>query len=159
MIRKYWDSDRQYHHTVPISMNYALQESLRIVEEEGLANRFLRHQQNHLALVAGLEAMGLEMFARPEVRAWTVNTVKVPKGIDDATVRSRLLERYGIEIVSGIGDLEGKIWRIGLMGHSSRRNNVMLLVNTLEEVLSEMGFGTEPGASQRAAAESYSRAS
>ena len=155
MIEKYWSSDRQYHHTGPISMNYALRESLRIIEEEGLANRFERHRKNHLALVAGLEAMGLEMFVERELRAWTVNTPKVPQGIDEAAVRSRLLERYGIEIVGGLGDLKGKIWRIGLMGHSSQRNNVLLLINGMEEILSEMGFGSTPGAGARAAMDSY----
>ena len=159
MIEKYWSSERQYHHTGPISMHYALRESLRIIEEEGLANRFERHRKNHLALVAGLEAMGLEMFVERDLRAWTVNTPKVPDGIDDATVMSRLLERYGIEIVGGLGDLKGKIWRIGLMGHSSQRNNVLLLINGLEEILSEMGFGLTPGAGARAAMDSYQKAS
>ena len=159
MLEKYWGSDRRYHHTAPISMNYALRESLRVIEEEGLANRFARHRENHLALVAGLEAMGLEMFAKSEVRAWTVNTVKVPDGIDEAEVRSKLLKRYGIEIVGGLTDLKGKIWRIGLMGYSSQRNNVLLLINGLEEILSEMGFSASPGAGVRAALDSYQDAS
>ncbi len=159
MIEKYWSNDRQYHHTGPISMHYALRESLRIIAEEGLANRFERHRKNHLALVAGLEAMGLEMFVERDLRAWTVNTPKVPEGIDEAAVRSKLLERYGIEIVGGLGDLKGKIWRIGLMGHSSQRNNVLLLINGLEEILSEMGFGLTPGAGARAAMDSYQKVS
>jgi alanine-glyoxylate transaminase/serine-glyoxylate transaminase/serine-pyruvate transaminase len=159
MLEKYWGSDRRYHHTAPISMNYALREALRIIEEEGLAARFARHRENHLALVAGLEAIGLEMFAKREVRAWTVNTVKVPDGIDDAAVRSKLLERYGIEIVGGLTDLKGKIWRIGLMGYSSQRNNVLLLINGLEEILSEMGFSASPGAGASAALNSYRNAS
>ena len=136
-------------------MNYALRESLRVIEEEGLANRCRRHRENHLAPVAGLEAIGLEMFASKEVRAWTVNTVKVPDGINDAAVRSRLLERYGIEIVGGLTELQGKIWRIGLMGYSSQRNNVLLLLNGLEEILSEMGFSASPGAGVGAALDSY----
>ena len=155
MLAKYWGNERQYHHTAPISMNYALRESLRVIEEEGLANRCRRHRENHLALVAGLEAIGLEMFASKEVRAWTVNTVKVPDGINDAAVRSRLLERYGIEIVGGLTELQGKIWRIGLMGYSSQRNNVLLLLNGLEEILSEMGFSASPGAGVGAALDSY----
>ena len=159
LLEKYWGSDRRYHHTAPISMNYALRESLRVIEEEGLANRFARHRENHLGLVAGLEAMGLEMFAKSEVRAWTVNTVKVPDGIDEAEVRSTLLKRYGIEIVGGLTDLKGKIWRIGLMGYSSQRNNVLLLINGLEEILSEMGFSASPGAGVRAALDSYQDAS
>ena len=159
MIAEYWGLERRYHHTTPISMAYALRESLRLVEEEGLANRFRRHRENHLALVAGLEAMGLEMFAQPEVRAWTVNTVKVPDGIDEAAVRSTLLERYGIEIVGGLNDLKGKIWRIGLMGYSSRRNNVLLLISGLEEILSEMGFVSQVGAGVGAASDSYRKTS
>ena len=151
MLREYWGRERRYHHTAPISMNFALREALRMVEEEGLSNCYRRHSENHHALVAGLEAMGLEMFAHPDVRSWTVNTVKVPDGIDDGIVRAKLLERYGIEIVTGLGHLKGKIWRIGLMGHSSRRNNVLLLLNALEEALSELGFESNSGAGARAA--------
>ncbi len=158
MIEQYWGSDHRYHHTAPISLNYALRESLGIIQEEGLGNRFERHRLNHLALVAGLEAIGLEMFVKREVRAWTVNTVKVPEGIDDAAVRSRLLNRYGIEIVGGLTDLKGKVWRIGLMGYSSQRNNVLLLINGLEEILLEMGFNAAPGAGMRAALDSYQNA-
>jgi len=159
MLEQYWGSERRYHHTAPISMNYALREALRIIEEEGLAARFARHRDNHRALVAGLEAIGLEMYAKREVRARTVNTVKVPDGIDDAGVRSKLLERYGIEILGGLTDLKGKIWRIGLMGYSSQRKNVLLLINGLEEILSEMGFSSTSGAGERAAVGSYERVS
>ena len=156
LLTQYWrKTNRVYHHTAPISLNYAMREALRIIEEEGLANRFSRHQENHLALAAGIEAMGLEMFARPENRAWTVNTVLVPDGMDDVEVRSRLLERYGIEIVGGIGALKGRIWRIGLMGASSTRNNILLLLGALEEVLTDLGCSVPKGSGVAAAVESY----
>ena len=99
--------------------------------------------------------MGLKMFARPEVRAWTVNTVEVPEGIDDAKVRAQLLERYGIEIVGGLGPLKGRIWRVGLMGSSSTRNNVMLLLGALEDVLAGMGWAGLKDAGVAAAAATY----
>ena len=156
LLGKYWRStNRVYHHTAPISLNYAMREALRMIEEEGLENRFCRHRQNHLALVAGVEAMGLAMFAKPDLRAWTVNTVRVPEGIDDARVREQLLEQYGIEIVGGQGPLTGKIWRIGLMGSSSTRNNILLLLAALEDVLTGLGHGAEKGAGVAAAIQCY----
>ena len=155
ILSQYWSDVRAYHHTAPIALNYALREGLRLIEEEGLPGRFERHRQNHLAFVAGVEAMGLRMFARPEVRAWTVNTVVVPEGIEDSAVRAQLLERYGIEIVGGLGALKGRIWRVGLMGSSSTRNNVMLLLGALEDVLSGMGWEGLKGGGIAAAAASY----
>src|SRR5262245_53619346 len=126
MVAKYWGEDRTYHHTAPISMNYALREALRIIQEEGLERRWARHQLNHRALVAGIEAMGLQMLCRPDDRLWSLNTVRIPDGIDDAKVRRGLLQEFGIEIGGGLGPLKNKIWRIGLMGSSSSRNNVVL---------------------------------
>ncbi len=159
LLSQYWrKTNRAYHHTAPISLNYAMRESLRMIEEEGLGNRFRRHRQNHMALVAGVEAMGLEMFAKPDVRAWTVNTVRVPEGIDDATVRAQLLEKYGIEIVGGLGPLKGKIWRIGLMGSSSTRNNILLLLGALEDALTGLGYKAEKGAGVAAAIQCYQKA-
>ena len=155
VLSQYWSDVRAYHHTAPISLNYALREGLRLIEEEGVSNRFERHQRNHLAFVAGIEALGLKMFALPEVRAWTVNTVAVPEGIDDAAVRAQLLERYGIEIVGGLGPLKGRIWRVGLMGTSSTRNNVMLLLGALEDILSGMEWAGLEGSGIAAAAASY----
>jgi alanine-glyoxylate transaminase/serine-glyoxylate transaminase/serine-pyruvate transaminase len=156
MLRKYWSDVRVYHHTAPVSLNYALREALRIIEEETLPKLYARHRLNHEALVAGLEAMGLEMFVEKAARAWTLNTVKVPEGIDDQKLRSSLLERYGIEIVGGLGTLKGKVWRIGLMGYSSRSNNVLLLLGAMEELLAEMGFTGGPGgAGVRAASALY----
>lgn len=157
MIPKYWGRERTYHHTAPISMNYALREALRLVLEEGLDARFRRHECNHRALVSGIEAMGLQMLAPSEIRAWTVNTVKVPEGADDASVRSELLGRYGIEIVGGLGPFKGKIWRIGLMGASSTANNVLLLLGALEDVLSGAGVQIPRGAAVAAAVETYQK--
>jgi alanine-glyoxylate transaminase/serine-glyoxylate transaminase/serine-pyruvate transaminase len=119
MVEKYWGDDRTYHHTAPISMNYALREALRLIEEEGLEKRWERHRSNHLAFVAGIEAMGLAMLVNPENRLWSLNTVRIPDGISDAKVRSSLLQEFGIEIGGGLGPLKGKIWRVGLMGYSS----------------------------------------
>lgn len=156
MLRSYWGTDRRYHHTAPISLNYALREALRIIDEEGLEHRFMRHRLNHEALVAGLEAMGLEMFVpNPSVRSWTVNTVRVPDGIDDARVRSKLIERYGIEIVGGLGHLKGKIWRVGLMGTSSLERNVLLFLGALDEILADEGYGGTRGAGVAAAENTY----
>src|SRR5204863_6999998 len=118
MVERYWGDDRTYHHTAPISMNYALREALRLIHEEGLAARWARHELNHRALVAGIEAMGLKMAVAPENRLWSLNAVSVPDGIHDTGVRARLLEE-NIEIGGGLGPLEGRIWRIGLMGSGS----------------------------------------
>ena len=107
LVEKYWGEDRTYHHTAPISMNYALREALRLVEEEGLEKRWARHRLNHSALVAGIEAMGLEMLVRPEARLWSLNTIKIPEGISDPQIRTRLLQEFGIEIGGGLGPLKG----------------------------------------------------
>jgi alanine-glyoxylate transaminase/serine-glyoxylate transaminase/serine-pyruvate transaminase len=145
MVEKYWGDDRTYHHTAPISMNYALREALRVVLEEGLEARWERHRQNHLALVAGLEAMGLEMHVAPENRLWCLNAVRVPEGVEDARIRSRLLRDYNIEIGGGLGPLKGRIWRIGLMGSGSKRENVLLVLDCLHRALEAEGFTCPPG--------------
>lgn len=145
MVEKYWGSDRTYHHTAPISMNYALREALRIVCEEGLEARWRRHQLNHRALVAGIEAMGLEMNVATEHRLWSLNAVRVPGGVDDARVRGRLLNDSNIEIGGGLGPLRGKIWRIGLMGSGSSRENVLRVLDALNRALGAEGFACEPG--------------
>jgi alanine-glyoxylate transaminase/serine-glyoxylate transaminase/serine-pyruvate transaminase len=121
-------------------MIYALREALRIVHEEGLQQRFERHRRNHLALVAGLEAIGLTMHVEEPYRLWTLNTVQLPEGIDDVALRKDLLEGYGIEVLGGFGPLAGKILRIGLMGSSSTRNNVVLFLEALETSLAKQGF-------------------
>jgi alanine-glyoxylate transaminase/serine-glyoxylate transaminase/serine-pyruvate transaminase len=145
MVEKYWGSDRTYHHTAPISMNYALREALRIVCDEGLEARWLRHESNHRALVAGIEAMGLEMNVDKQHRLWSLNAVRVPAGVDDARVRTRLLNDSNIEIGGGLGPLKGKIWRIGLMGSGSSRENVLQVLEALRKALEAEGFNCASG--------------
>jgi alanine-glyoxylate transaminase/serine-glyoxylate transaminase/serine-pyruvate transaminase len=140
MLQSYWGKERFYHHTAPINMVYGLREALRLVLEEGLEERFARHQLHSKALVAGLEAMGLRMIAPPEYRLPELNAVYIPEGIDDVTVRKALLNEYGIEIGGGLGKFKGKAWRIGLMGYSSSRANVMLFLSALENILSANGY-------------------
>jgi alanine-glyoxylate transaminase/serine-glyoxylate transaminase/serine-pyruvate transaminase len=144
MVERYWGDDRTYHHTAPISMNYALREALRLIHEEGLEARWARHELNHRALVAGVEAMGLRMAVAPEQRLWSLNAVSVPDGVDDARVRARLLER-NIEIGGGLGPLKGRIWRIGLMGSGSTRKNVLLVLDELHRALRAEGFSCASG--------------
>ena len=151
MVEKYWGDDRTYHHTAPISMNYALREALRLIYEEGLEARWRRHELNHRALVAGIEAMGLRMHVVPENRLWSLNAVSVPEGVDDARVRARLLDE-DIEIGGGLGPLKGKIWRIGLMGSGSTRENVLLVLDALQRALKAEGFACESGVAAAEAA-------
>jgi alanine-glyoxylate transaminase/serine-glyoxylate transaminase/serine-pyruvate transaminase len=156
MVRNYWGSDRKYHHTAPINMVYGLREALRIVAEEGLEERFARHRLNHIALVAGIEAMGLSMLVPEAERLPMLNTVRIPEGADDAKVRRSLLRQFGIEIGGGLGDLAGKVWRVGLMGHASSARNVCLFLAALETVLRDGGVEVGAGALE-AAAQVYSR--
>jgi alanine-glyoxylate transaminase/serine-glyoxylate transaminase/serine-pyruvate transaminase len=135
MIEKYWGSERTYHHTAPISSNYALYEGLRIVAEEGLTARWERHAHNAELLWDGLQALGLEPHVALEHRLPTLTTVRVPKGVEEAGIRSRLLKDYNIEIAGGLGELRGQVWRIGLMGHSSSRENVTLLLAALRDCI------------------------
>jgi alanine-glyoxylate transaminase/serine-glyoxylate transaminase/serine-pyruvate transaminase len=137
---QYWETRTVYHHTPPLSFYYGLLEALRIVAEEGLEVRYARHRKNHLALVAGLEAMGLAMHVEPPYRLWTLNVVRIPAGADDARVRGRLLRDIGIEIGGGLGSLKGKVWRIGLMGMNSNPQSVLLLLAALERVLPAEGY-------------------
>ena len=135
-IWRYWGPERAYHQTGMINMLYALREALLEIKEEGLEVRYARHRRNQQALIAGLEAMGLELLVEdPRLRLPSLTTVKVPKGVEDKPIRGRLLRDYGIEIGGGLGKLAGKIWRIGLMGYGSQRANVMLLLATLGDVL------------------------
>ena len=155
LLTSYWAEgagQRAYHHTAPISMNYALHEALRIVAEEGLEARAQRHERNHRALVAGLEAMGLQMQVAPEHRLWTLNTVRIPDGVDDAKVRARLLNEFNIEIGGGLGVFKGKLWRIGLMGSGSTPNNVLLVLAALEKALKAEGFQPKESGVSAAAA-------
>jgi alanine-glyoxylate transaminase/serine-glyoxylate transaminase/serine-pyruvate transaminase len=136
LLDKYWNTERVYHHTAPALMSYALREALAIILEEGLEARWQRHERNSKAFVAGIESMGLEMLVAPEHRLWSLNTVKIPSGVEDAKVRSFLLNQHNIEIGSGFGALKGKIWRVGLMGTNSTENIVLLLLAALRNALS-----------------------
>lgn len=131
LIGDYFGSARVYHHTAPINMIYAIDEALKLIFEEGLEARFERHHANHRALLAGLEALGISPSVSSGSRLWMLNSVAVPDGVDDREVRGRLLARHGIEIGGGLGPLAGKIWRIGLMGESSRIENVRRLLACL----------------------------
>lgn len=155
MIERYWSAERLYHHTAPITMNYALYEALRVVAEEGLEARFKRHLENARALQAGVRAMGLGFAAQEGYRLPQLTVVKVPDGIDDAKVRADLLRIFNTEIGAGLGPFKGKVWRIGLMGESSKRQNVMLILNALETILTSMGLELARGAALAAADRAY----
>ena len=135
LIRKYWFGDRAYHHTAPGPMTYALREALRMIQEEGLKERFARHQRCGDLLKQELVGMGLELFGDPDHRLPMLTCVLIPDGIDDALVRKRLLDDYRIEIVGGFGPLKGKAWRIGLMGYSCQERHVHYLTAALGEIL------------------------
>jgi alanine-glyoxylate transaminase/serine-glyoxylate transaminase/serine-pyruvate transaminase len=134
-VRKYWGKERTYHHTAPITAVYSLYEALRIVTEEGLAARWERHQRNAELLWQGLEKLGLALHVPLAYRLPSLTTARVPAEVDDAIVRTRLLNEYHIEISGGLGELKGKVFRIGLMGYSSRPENVVLLLGALERIL------------------------
>ncbi|MGI6517409.1 MAG: pyridoxal-phosphate-dependent aminotransferase family protein [Bacillota bacterium] len=155
MLHSYWGKERFYHHTAPVNMIYALYESLRIIHEEGLEARFARHKLHSNALKAGLEAMELSLFAQEDYRSPMLTTVRIPEGVDDARVRKSLMDSYRLEIGGGLGPAKGKIWRIGLMGHSCTRENVMLFLAALEDALLAEGYAFQPGAGIAAAREVY----
>ena len=157
LVRNYWGQDRAYHHTAPINMNYALREALALALEEGLEARFARHTRNHLALKAGLAAMGLLYAVAEGLQLPMLNAVLIPAGADDLKVRQQLLNEFGIEIGGGLGPMKGKTWRIGLMGETSSPRNVLLLLAALERCLGDQGIKTPPGAGVAAANESYRR--
>ncbi len=147
LVMGYWGTGakRAYHHTAPINALYALHESLVMLREEGLENAWARHRKNHLALRAGLEAMGLTFIVKEAARLPQLNAVGIPLGVDDATVRGRLLKEYNLEIGAGLGALAGKVWRIGLMGHASRAENILLCVGALESILGDLGADIKRG--------------
>lgn len=147
LVMGYWGegAKRAYHHTAPINALYSLHEALLILREEGLDRAWDRHYKNHLALRAGLEAMGLLFVVDKADRLPQLNAVTIPEGVDDAKVRSRLLKEYNLEIGAGLGALAGKVWRIGLMGHSSRAENILLCIGALESVLGDMGADIKRG--------------
>jgi len=151
LIANYWGGDRVYHHTAPINMTYALHESLRLLLEEGLENSFARHRKNQKALQAGLAAIGIEYATQPGHALPQLNAVRIPAGVDDAAVRKALLERFNIEIGAGLGAFKGKVWRIGLMGYSSRQTNVLVFLAALEQLLAEHGHRFQHGSAVAAA--------
>lgn len=138
LLEDYW-LRRKYHHTMSSTLVYALAEALAIVEEEGLDARWARHERNHRALVASLGEIGLSLLPAEADRLWTLNTVKVPAGVDEAAVRMHLLQEFNIEIGAGLGPLAGKIWRVGLMGASSSPRLILLLRGALERALAKQG--------------------
>jgi len=155
MVRKYWGSERLYHHTAPVNMNYALHEALRIVLAEGLPARWDRHRRNHRALKAGLEAMGIEYLADPAHQLPMLNAVAAPAGVDEAAVRKRLLADHAIEFGGGLGAFKGKAWRIGLMGESCTPRHVLAALEALEGILHEQGVLAETGLAGAAAQRVY----
>jgi alanine-glyoxylate transaminase/serine-glyoxylate transaminase/serine-pyruvate transaminase len=136
-IEKYWGNERTYHHTAPVSLNYALREALRLVYEEGIEVRTARHRATAEILWQGLADIGLEPVVPLEHRPPSLTTVWIPEGVDDLEIRQRLLQEYNIAIAGGLGDFKGRVWRIGLMGHSARAENVVLLLAALERLLSD----------------------
>ena len=153
LVMGYWgpNAKRTYHHTAPVNALYALHESLVMLQDEGLENAWARHYKNHLVLRAGLEAMGLSFIVDEEYRLSQLNSVTIPDGVDEAAVRGRLLNDFNLEIGAGLGTLAGKVWRIGLMGHSSRAENIFLCLASLEAVLSDMGANINTGVALEAA--------
>lgn len=157
LVMGYWGSDakRTYHHTAPVNSLYALHESLLILQEEGLQNAWSRHALNHEALLAGLETLGLKFIVDREFRLPQLNAVAFPESIDDASVRSVLLNDYNLEIGAGLGALAGSVWRIGLMGFASNKSNVLLCVSALGSVLAAQGMPVDVSKAMAAAGAVY----
>jgi len=155
LLEGYWGEDRAYHHTAPITNVYALREALRLVAEEGIEERWQRHRDVAGALKAGVEAMGLELNAADEFWLPSLNTVRVPDGVDDGAVIDHLLEEYELEIASGLGALEGDIWRIGCMGHSAQRKNVSYLLAALGNALTDQGADVDVDAGLAAMSDAF----
>lgn len=157
LVMGYWGGGlkRAYHHTAPVNALYGLHESLVMLQEEGIEQAWQRHQYHHQTLRAGLEAMGLRFTVDASVRLPQLNSVAVPDGVDEARVRSLLLERYGLEIGAGLGVLAGKVWRIGLMGSSCTRRHVMVCIDALENTLLELGADIDAGVAAQAASAAY----
>jgi alanine-glyoxylate transaminase/serine-glyoxylate transaminase/serine-pyruvate transaminase len=153
LLEDYWVG-RKYHHTLSTSLIYALREALLMVDEEGLAARIARHERHHRAFAAGIEAMGMSLLPPAAERLWTLNTVRVPAGVDELAVRKTLLNTFNIEVGAGLGPLAGKIWRVGLMGASSTPQSILQLLAALESALGAQGYNPHPGAGVAAASES-----
>jgi alanine-glyoxylate transaminase/serine-glyoxylate transaminase/serine-pyruvate transaminase len=157
LVMGYWGSGtkRAYHHTAPINALYGLHEALVILQEEGLENAWQRHAYQHGALRAGFEAMGLKFIVDESCRLPQLNSVTIPEGVDDAAVRTRLLNEYNLEIGAGLGVLAGKVWRVGLMGFASNQKNVLFCLQSLDAVLTDMGAAINSGAAVKAALAYY----
>lgn len=157
LVMGYWGegATRTYHHTAPVNALYGLHEALVMLQEEGLEASWARHKRNHLALRAGLEAMGVTFVVAEQNRLPQLNLVRVPDGVDEAAVRRRLLETYSLEIGAGLGALAGKVWRIGLMGQSSSQRHVFLCLSALEQTMREMGAKIDAGAALAASRAAY----
>jgi alanine-glyoxylate transaminase/serine-glyoxylate transaminase/serine-pyruvate transaminase len=154
----YWGEGqtRAYHHTAPVNALYGLHEALVVLQEEGLEASWQRHTTNHMALRAGIEAMGMSFVVPEDERLAQLNTVTIPEGVDEAAVRKQLLQQFNLEIGAGLGALAGKVWRIGLMGYASNPKNVLLCVNALEAVLSQYNAPINKGVATAAVQASYS---
>jgi alanine-glyoxylate transaminase/serine-glyoxylate transaminase/serine-pyruvate transaminase len=156
LVLNYWGStNRTYHHTAPTNGLFALHEALLLLKEEGLENAWARHMRHHLALKAGLEAMGFKFLVKEGYRLPQMNAVYVPEGIQEADVRKILLNEFNLEIGAGLGPLAGKVWRFGLMGYSCKPENVMLCLSALGSVLEDMGMSVKVGEAEAAAHQSY----
>jgi len=153
LVMGYWGggSKRAYHHTAPVNALYGLHEALVMLQEEGLEAAWARHHHHHLALRAGLEAMGLGLLMPEDERLPQLNAVEIPEGIDEAAVRMRLLQDYDLEIGAGLGALAGKVWRIGLMGYSSNSRNILGCLGALESTIADLGVPLNRGAAVSAA--------
>jgi alanine-glyoxylate transaminase/serine-glyoxylate transaminase/serine-pyruvate transaminase len=158
LLLGYWGATtRTYHHTAPTNSLFALHEALLLIREEGLENSWARHQRHHVALKAGLEAMGLKYLVAEKHQLPQMNAVRCPEGVDEAAVRKTLLNEFGLEIGAGLGPLAGKIWRFGLMGYSCRPDNVMLCLSALGSVLADMGLPVHVGDAEAAAHGAYAQ--
>jgi alanine-glyoxylate transaminase/serine-glyoxylate transaminase/serine-pyruvate transaminase len=157
LVMGYWGEGqtRAYHHTAPVNALYGLHEALLILNEEGLEESWQRHTSNHLALRAGLEALGMSFIVPEPERLTQLNAVTIPEGVDEAAVRKQLLQQFNLEIGAGLGSLAGKVWRIGLMGYASNPKNVMLCVNALEAVLSQYNVHINRGEATAAVLAAY----
>jgi alanine-glyoxylate transaminase/serine-glyoxylate transaminase/serine-pyruvate transaminase len=156
LLLGYWGATtRTYHHTAPTNSLFALHEALLLIREEGIENCWARHQRHHVALKAGLEAMGLKFLVREQHQIPQMNAVICPEGVNEAEVRKTLLNEFGLEIGAGLGPLAGKIWRFGLMGYSCRPDNVMLCLSALGSVLEDMGYAVHVGDAEAAAHAAY----
>ena len=158
LIANYWGPEHVYHHTAPVSMILGLREALRIVLEEGLDTRIARHRRNSAAFRAGVAALGLDFLVPEPYRLDQITAVQIPEGVDDATVRQRLLREHSIEIGKGFGPFDGNVWRIGLMGESSKAEYLLALLSSLEGILPDEGYEVALGAAVSAASRYLSEA-